>query len=171
MVYKLKRTILNPDFLIALAFIGLVLITAIIWCFLTPTYIPFIILFLIALIYLVYLTNRKYLSELIIDFEKERISSVSILTFIRNDYSFFDIRHVKIIESAGFINKSAGYRNQNFVLIIKNKWQPIIFEIRNEKDDTSLKEVVEKLNKTVPNEPAAEQCGRFPKAGIHQTCK
>jgi hypothetical protein len=26
-------------------------------------------------------------------------------------------------------------------------------------------------NNTAANEPSAEQCGRFPEGGIHQTCK
>jgi hypothetical protein len=31
--------------------------------------------------------------------------------------------------------------------------------------------ILKEYHITVHNEPSAEQCGQFPEAGIHQTCK
>lgn len=100
----------------------------------------------LVIIFLLYLSNRRFLRELKFDFDNGILRTHSIIKSVIKEYQFEEIKEIKLIKNQGFGNKTNGFRNQNIVIRINKKLQPQIFEVRDEESSMKAEEIIEKIN-------------------------
>ncbi|MCB0515279.1 MAG: hypothetical protein R2798_04490 [Chitinophagales bacterium] len=91
------------------------------------------------------LGNRRFLQSVVFDSDTENLKLVSSVKNVENNYPISAINDLKIIDAIGFGSNKGGFPNKNFVILIKDKLQPQIFEIRNEAELNTANEIMHSI--------------------------
>lgn len=106
----------------------------------------FIILMHLMIIFLLFVTNRRFLNKIEFDLNTGIMKTKSIIKSVRKEYRTEEIKEIKLINSKGFGNIDNGFRNQNLVIKTNGNIQPQIFEIKNEDLRKKAEEIIKKIN-------------------------
>lgn len=106
------------------------------------------ILLIIILPFLLFLAQKRFLYEVVFDFDNQVVKTTSVISFVKKEYSFDEIQTIKMINLRGIGNTVSGFRNQNFVIRIKRNLQPQIYEVKNIYDQAVVNQIIEKSKST-----------------------